>query len=136
MHGGGWSQGDLLTDWTWGVRQGSGMTLGLLAWPLGGWLELPFTKVRRPETGELLAAANTACPPRPLSLQVGLPKASTRDPALCSLGSACGRGRLEIPAQQPLDQPSISDPLSLHLQAGTTGSQSSPGGLPLSCPQR
>ena len=35
MHGGGWSQGDLLMDWTWGVTQGSGMTLGLLAWATG-----------------------------------------------------------------------------------------------------
>lgn len=32
---GGPSQGDLLMDWIWGVRQGSGMTLGLLAWATG-----------------------------------------------------------------------------------------------------
>ena len=96
------------------------MTLGFWPGPLGGWLELPFTKVRRPGRGSCWRQQTLHARPLPLSLQVGasegrLPKASTRDRALCSLGSACGRGRLEIPAQQPLDQPSISDPLSLHL---------------------
>ena len=30
MHEGVWSQRDLLMDWMWGMREGSGMTLGLL----------------------------------------------------------------------------------------------------------
>lgn len=105
-------------------------------------MEPPLTKVRRTERGPG-GGSRHCCPrPPPLSLQVeGLPKARTRVSALCSLGSVRRRSSLEIPAQHPPGQPSINDPLSLHLVVGWGEPvfhrvPEFAGGLHLSCPQR
>lgn len=82
-------------------------------------MEIPLTKVRRTERGPGGGSGHCCPRPPPLSLQVeGLPKARTRVSALCSLGSVRRLSSLEIPAQHPPEQPSINDPLSLHLVVG------------------